>query len=179
MLFLALVDEQERDEFLRIYNSYKPLVIKTAAKYFDKSYDVEEIVQTVFFRISRNLKNIDTGDSSRLSSYIITVTRNCCYDMLRKMDRSPEVISMSGFEWVLEDDFLRESIDDRLLYTEIVNYILTMPERYRFALYLYYADGFSVSAISVALGIPKSTVRDRINKGIEMIKERFGGRKDG
>ena len=48
LMFLALIDEERQDDFIKIYTRYKSLATKTAGYYLSNRYDVEEIVQTAF-----------------------------------------------------------------------------------------------------------------------------------
>ncbi len=175
LMFLALIDEGRQDDFIKIYTRYKSLATKTAGYYLSNRYDVEEIVQTAFFRISQCLDRLDTDNPRRVANFVITVTRNCCYDLLRKQRRSPKTVTIDSVELLPDEEDAYERLIDRETYAEVVKYILKMPEKYRFVLYLYYACDLSITAIAVALNISRSTAHGRLTKGIEMIKRRIGG----
>ena len=57
--------------------------------------------------------------------------------------------------------------------------IAQLPEEFRSVLEAYYVKGRSIDAISVALGIPKGTVKSRLSRGRGHLRRRLGVDPDG
>lgn len=173
LILLALIEEREDEEkFLYIYNNYHKLVTKIVADRFADQYTVEEVVQTAFVRIAKNIKKIETENKKRLTTYVVAVARSCAADELRSAKREPEVIPFDEDRLTTQLSNGLETVFSNEIVTEMVRYILTLSHTYRDVLYLYYAVGMSVKRIAYALGLNEKTARTRLARGTEMLRTR-------
>ena len=53
--------------------------------------------------------------------------------------------------------------------------VLTLPEKDRLVLYLYYYEGYAVKEIALLLGLNPATVRSRLTRAREKLKTLMGG----
>lgn len=59
--------------------------------------------------------------------------------------------------------------------SELTEALLALPEKYRITLYLYYWEGYPAREVAALLGCRESTVRTRLQRGREMLKNDLGG----
>ncbi len=58
-------------------------------------------------------------------------------------------------------------------YSELYQALAQLPREFRIILELYYLEEFSVKEISELMGIPEGTVKSRLGRGREKLKQRL------
>lgn len=124
----------------------------------------DDIVQDVFTALHVNLPRMDPPE--KLLPFLFRVTRNRCYDLLRKQGRY-RVVALGS---VPEDALIAERgryTDDQvhhtLLYLRVKQAMAHLPEPQRQVLILYAEEGFSYEEIAEALAINLGTVKSRLH----------------
>lgn len=51
--------------------------------------------------------------------------------------------------------------------------LLALPEKYRLPILLYYLEGYSLRQVAQMLRIPENTVKTRLSRGRQQLKERL------
>ena len=165
-LFLAIIDSKEQqDKFTLLYELYHKRLLAFAAKLVPKD-DAEDAVQEAWLRIAKNIDRIEDPHSERTVGYIMTITRNCAYTVLKQEpklypgEREAERKDM--------DDILNE-LCEKERFEETVENIRRLNDMYRPVLYLYYVEECTVSQIASQLGRKKETVRKQLQRGREVL----------
>lgn len=57
----------------------------------------------------------------------------------------------------------------------LLDALFALPEKYRVTLYLYYWEGYPAKDVAALLGCRESTVRTRLQRGRNMLKQALGG----
>jgi RNA polymerase sigma-70 factor (ECF subfamily) len=127
-------------------------------------HDAQDIVQEAYLRAMRSLPTYRGGD---LRSWILTIVRNACFDLLRRDKRS--LFDETG------DDFPQAATDDdadpaRILERaedvgRIQEAITQLPPGIREALVLREMEGMSYKEIATVTGVPIGTVMSRLARG--------------
>ncbi len=136
--------------------------------------DAEDAVQETFVRIISNLSKIDCANEKRSKAYIFVVTRNICYDILRKKHK---VV-------FLDDD--RELVDTNAVEnTEILTDVLTVQNNIKMlspllknVSTLYFAEEFTVEQISGMLDISAESVYKAISRARNILLQKQGDMKN-
>lgn len=81
--------EKIENVFNEIYYKYKPLVVYVAKQYLKDSYDIEDIVQETFIKFFNNIENVNKS----IKSFLTTLCRNSCLDLIRKNVRKDESLT--------------------------------------------------------------------------------------
>ena len=127
---------------------------------------VDDIAQEVFITVYRNLKNFRF--ESQFTTWLYRITVNKCKDYLRKMNVrrifSPleEGSEVSEFETPVENKDISKIVMDA---------ISKLPVKLRMPLILKDIEGFSYQEISESLNCEMGTVKSRIFRGRERLKE--------
>ena len=122
--------------------------------------DALDAVQESFLRYMT--KAPDFNDSEHEKAWLIRVATNICKDMLR---------------WRKHSNFL--SLDEiRNIGTsednaQILGLLVSLEEKYRIILHLFYVEGYKTDEISAMLGISSSAVRKRLQRGRDILRELY------
>jgi len=157
-----------KSAFAHIYETYCDKVYHFILKFIIDQEDARELVQQVFIKLWDNKQNIDPG--LPLDPYLFVISRNCCFDFLKKVARDRELK-----EQLLQMNTIRcnETENNILLneYEELVNKaIQQLPEKRR-AVFQCRMDGNSYDEIAAQLNISKNTVKTHLLKSYKFVKE--------
>lgn len=153
--------------FEQLFDRHKRLVAKTAARYFGRPEQIEEIIQISFAKAFVELAKFRGEHELSFASWLGRIAANACLDQLRSQRRRPEnlvcELSDGEAENFLEfaasvDEDSEKSLIDRDLAAKILS---SLPEDDRALLHMYYVDEMSVAEIGELLGWSKSKVKIR------------------
>ncbi|MEJ7622694.1 MAG: sigma-70 family RNA polymerase sigma factor [Pyrinomonadaceae bacterium] len=153
--------------FEQIFDRHKKLVAIIAYRYFRKPEEVEEIIQISFAKAFTQLGKFRGNYDRSLSSWLVRITTNACFDTLRSQKRKPERLNCELSE--VEIASLLELTADTSLAAEkaVLDRDLTekllarIPEDDRLLLQMLYSDEMSMADIAGAFGWSKSNVKIR------------------
>ncbi len=135
----------------------------------------EDVVQDVFVKLWKNGPNLSITTS--LSSYLISMVRNRCFDYLRAKDRRIATVSIENIEVQkkLHDLGMESTFDDELFSnpTEIAikRALEELPPQCRQIFILNRFEGYSPKEISEKMQISINTVKVHITRALQKIKE--------
>ncbi len=156
-------EESGTNKLTKLYETYKNRMYITACRVLNDPFLSEDAVHETFVSLSRNLDKIGDVGSIKTASYVIKATRNTALNFLRKKQTElPVLISereMKGDEAALDSICSAEN------YNYIVNAILSLEEKYRDVLSLYYLNDLSVKEIASALSRKETTVKQQLARG--------------
>jgi len=136
--------------------------------------NTSDVVQEVFIKVWKNLKNFNE-DKSQFKTWLFIITRNSITDYYRKKKSIP--FSSLREEELNEDEIKDEAILpdemlEKLQDKEILNKILNeLPENYRMILALYYQEDMTFKEIGEVLGKPLNTVKSYHFRAIKLLKK--------
>lgn len=127
---------------------------------------VDDIAQDVFITIYRNLKNFRF--ESQFTTWLYRITVNKCKDYLRRMNVRKIFSPLDEGVEVSEYSSPVENRDVSKIVTEAIS---QLPVKLRMPLILKDIEGFSYQEISETLNCEMGTVKSRIFRGREKLKE--------
>jgi len=137
--------------------------------------DAQDCLQESMLRIFRSISSFK-GQSS-FSTWVYRVTMNTCLDELRKK-KNRQTTSLDGLldsGWSPSDDF--DTPEHHTIAGEaksaIRSAISELPDDMRSAVVLRDIEGFSYEEISGMLGINVGTIKSRISRGREKLREKI------
>ncbi|MGC8612388.1 MAG: RNA polymerase sigma factor [Athalassotoga sp.] len=167
----------DSNAYSELYREYAEKIGGIARSYLGVD-DVEDVVQEVFIKIYKNIKNF-RGDSS-LSTWVYRITVNVCKDMLGKKQRRREILTNFG-EQEDEDtrNNIREPVDDsmpsdELMKTlsaeEISKAIDSLSKEDKLLINLREIEGMSYEQIAEIMDKPVGTIKSRLHYARERLK---------
>lgn len=140
--------------------------------------DAEDILQDVFLKIFTNLDRLK--DESRIYAWVYQITRNAINDYFReKMKRICEGITDLPGEGVLSNEEVAGSDEDEEdeIISELIlclkNMIESLPDKYKHAIIMTELGGLTQRELAQKLGISISGAKSRVQRGRNMLKEKF------
>lgn len=172
---LAKIQSGDRAAFDLLVEEYQSQVINIAYGMLSNREDAYDAAQEVFLRIYKNIGNF-RGESA-LSTWIFRITKNVCMDFLRKRR---ELVSLDADE----ENAPRQDIPDHRYSPEksvertelqrlVRQAISQMEEKYRLAITLFDIEGLSYEEIAEILDCPVGTVKSRLSRAREKLKQFF------
>lgn len=150
----------ERSAFQAAVGQYQDMVYRVALHQFGVPQDAEDAVQEVFLRLYTADKTFESGE--HLRRWLIRVTVNVCKDVLKSPWRRRRVPL---------DAVPDQPVFDRPEERELYQAVLSLPEKYRTVLYLFYYEEFSTKEIAELLGLLQSAVTTRLSRARGLLKE--------
>lgn len=126
--------------------------------------DTEDIFQTVFWKYARSTAVFENAEHEK--AWFIRVTLNACKDLLKSFFRSRTVPldSILGQPAPVSDES-----------REVLQAVLSLPEKYRDAVYLHYYEGYSAPEIAGILGKNVNTVYTLLTRSKALLRKKLGG----
>lgn len=128
--------------------------------YLKNDADAEDIFQTVFLKYALHCAAFESPEHE--SAWIVRVTINACKDLLRSVFRRRTVSldQVAGLPEITDSD-----------HREVLESVLSLPEKYRVAIYLHYYEGYTAPEIGKLTGRNVNSVYTLLNRGKRMLKE--------
>ena len=120
--------------------------------------DAEDAVQEAFIKYLQKAPQFENSDHEK--AWLITVAINQCRDILRFRNRHPQINS----EYLQE---LSACSSD----SGILEALMTLPEKFRLVLALYYVEEYRIDEIARMIGKTPSAVKMRLQKGRKLLGE--------
>lgn len=128
--------------------------------YLKNNADAEDIFQTVFLKYA--LSDAAFESPEHASAWIVRVTINACKDLLRSVFRRRTVPLDQVTGWTEITDSAHR---------EVLEAVLSLPEKYRVPIYLHYYEGYTAPEIGKLTHRNVNTVYTLLNRGKRMLKE--------
>ena len=148
------------DAFTELMKSQMQSMYRTAKAILMNDEDAADAIQDTLLICWEKINQLKVD--RYFKTWMTRILINNCYGIIRSnrqityTDELPERVSeenVSNNEW-------REALS-------------TIDEKYRIVLILFYSEGFRTKEISKILGITDSTVRTRLSRGREQLKEYY------
>jgi RNA polymerase sigma-70 factor (ECF subfamily) len=153
---------------------YQRRVYSFARYLLSNREEAEDVTQEVLLRLWRHRQGVD---EERLGSWLLRVTRNACYDLLRKRRSETAAGLAPGLDEEAAEGVatpepgpqaLAEATDFR---RRLLAALSELGEPYKSVVILREVQGLPHREIGEALGIPEVTVRVHLHRGRKRLRE--------
>jgi len=153
-------------DFEVFYERHWKYVYRLCFSYMKNPSDAEDCVEDAFVRaLSRDLPFEDEVHERKW----LTVTAiNICKDKL-KSAAYRSTVSME------EDSVPEPASEEPEDYSDVLEAVLALPEKYKDVVWLFYYDGYQTDEIASMLGRPASTVRNQLRDARVILKKTIEG----
>lgn len=150
-----------------IYERYKNRMYISACRILNDPLLAEDAVHDAFIAISRNIHKIREVDSVSTASYVIKAAKSKALNIIKKNTRE-NIFPIEQIDEVF-DDSLMDIICEKQSVERIVDAIMSLDERYRDVLSLYYLNELTVNEIADILSRKQTTVKQQLSRGRKRI----------
>ncbi|HMT10933.1 MAG TPA: sigma-70 family RNA polymerase sigma factor, partial [Ignavibacteria bacterium] len=181
-------------EFEEIVNRYKDKAMTLAMRILKNTEDAEDALQEAFIKTFRAIADKQFEERSKFSTYFYRIVYNTAIDFYKKhrsktynlinideksVNEEGEVTDITAFELKIDNNNYQSSrvFDTEWLAAEgelqdtINRYLEQIPEKYSTILTLFYVNDLSHEEISETLKLPLGTVKNRIFRAKDKLKE--------
>lgn len=139
---------------------YSDMVYRLALTRTKSKENSEDVHQEVFFRLSRKLPQFECEEHEK--AWLIKVTINCSKNLLSSILKNTTE---------LKEEIIFETKERHDIYYAVQE----LPLKYRTIIHLYYYEGYKINEISKLLKINENTIKSRLARAREKLKERIEG----
>ncbi|WP_034867812.1 sigma-70 family RNA polymerase sigma factor [Clostridium lundense] len=163
------------NEIERLIESYGNDVLKISYLYLKDKNKAEDVFQEVFLKVYENFHKLKNKESEK--SWIMSITVNACKDMLKSSWFKRIIFFEEKEELSIEsNEELEKNVIDKMDSSELLGKVMDLPTKYKEPILLYYYEEFSTVEIGKILKIPEGTVRSRLHRGRQLLKNIMDGK---
>lgn len=155
---------RSEQEVNRAIEQYSDMVRRLCMIHLKNYADTEDIFQTVFLKYVLSSAAFENEEHEK--AWFIRVTINACKDLLRNFFHS-HVTSL--------DEILEHSAEMQEDHREVLEAVLSLPQKYREVVYLHYYEGYTAPEISQILGKKVNTIYTLLTRSRQILREKLGG----
>lgn len=148
-----------------IYIKYRRLMFKAAFEILGNVQETEDAVQDAFMRLADNLEKISGVDCPQTRNFCVIITRNICFNKLRKSApiEIPEDIS--------SNDDVEETVFSEIGVEALERALEKLGTNYRDILYLTVYEEMSLHQAADFLGITYENAKSRVKRARKKLAE--------
>ena len=160
--------ERRKDNYLtdgdivRIVETYSDMLLRIALNRVKSVPAAEDIVQTVFERLMRFRPAFESREHEK--AWLIRTAVNLCMSDLRAQSRQ--------YSLPLDEEQVGEWGEDE---SEVLDAVRSLPIQDRYAVYLYYYEGYAVKDIGRMLKEPEGTISSRLSRARKKLRTLLEG----
>ncbi len=141
--------------------------------------DAADLVQETFLKAFRFIDKFEEGTNAK--AWLFKILKNAYINQYRKDARQPSMVDYDEVAVYQEEEEgqstsyfdLREEIFDQMMGDEVSTALNALPEEFRTVIWLCDIEGFSYEEIAKITDIPIGTVRSRLFRARNMLKEKL------
>lgn len=152
------------EDLNRAMETYADMVRRICFVHLKNRDDSEDVFQNVYMKYLLHEGSFDSIEHEK--AWFARVTINACTDWLRYFSRRKWL----PLEVVDEE---KGSLDDTS--AELLETVLSLPEKYRNVIYLYYYEEYSAVEIAKILGKKENTIYTWLSRAKEILRNKLGG----
>lgn len=166
--------------FEELINKYERKAYNIAYRMMSNEEDAKDAAQEAFIKIYKSIKGF--REESLFSTWLYKIVTNVCLDELRKKKKNEAVsleVSVESdkgtayFELGAEEDTPEDYYERKEKSQLILNTIHSLKEDYKVIIILRDIQGFSYEEIASILNCSLGTVKSRINRARNVLKDKL------
>ncbi|HMI91554.1 MAG TPA: sigma-70 family RNA polymerase sigma factor [Polyangiales bacterium] len=171
---LNAVASGDREALGVLYDRHAPRMLALATRILGSPREAEDLVHDVFLEAWHRARQYDASRGS-VRAWLILRTRSRSLDALRAARRAPRVELEAAGQRASDSIDPGDAHDGGRLRALLED----LPKDQHAVLQLAYFGGYSFSEIAERLSIPVGTVKSRMSRAIEALRNRLGASGEG
>ena len=143
-----------------LMDTYGNMLFRLCLITLGNTNDAEDVIQETMIKYLQKSPIFKNAEHEK--AWLITVATNKCKDILRFRKRHP----------IADVEELYNLSEDKPNYG-ILDVLMTLPDKYRIVLTLYYVEEYSINDIAKMIGRTSSAVKMRLQKGRKLLAEAY------
>ena len=173
-VFDATGDRAAMPSWDELVRQHADRVYRLAYRLSGNQHDAEDLTQETFIRVFRSLQNYQPGT---FEGWLHRITTNLFLDMVRRRGRIRMEALPEDYDRVPAEGPTPEQIyHDSRLGPDLQAALDSLPAEFRAAVVLCDIEGLSYEEIGATLGVKLGTVRSRIHRGRQALRDYLAAR---
>ncbi len=158
-----------RDAYIKyVLETYSQMIIRLCFTYVKNICDAEDIAQDVFVSLMKHEKTFDNSEHEK--AWLLRTAMNKSKNHLKSGWVSKTVQLDDA-----EADTSEAEITDATEKSNVLEAVLSLPEKYRTVIHLFYYNGYSINEISDIINKKPATVGTLLARGRAILKKMMIG----
>lgn len=175
-VFDATGDKTAMPSWDELVRQHADRVYRLAYRLSGNQHDAEDLTQETFIRVFRSVQNYQPGT---FEGWLHRITTNLFLDMVRRRGRIRMEALPEDYDRVPADEPNPEQIyHDSRLGPDLQAALDSLPPEFRAAVVLCDIEGLSYEEIGATLGVKLGTVRSRIHRGRQALRDHLARHSD-
>ena len=171
-LLVAVARHQDRCAFEQLFNDFSKPIYGMGMRIARNDQMAKDLVQDVMLAVWQNAVSYDL-DKGSARTWIFSLSRNKCIDMLRRAQRQPQTIAAGEIwptMWCDEGRAVDQS-EHRMDIETIGRLSLDLPAPQRVAVEMVYLQDLSHEEAASQLEVPLGTFKSRLRLGLIKLRQ--------
>ncbi|HHP5492195.1 sigma-70 family RNA polymerase sigma factor [Aeromonas veronii] len=172
-LLIRVAEQADKAAFARLFQHFAPRIRSYGLRHLGSEANAMELVQETMLLVWQKA-HLYHPEKGAPTTWIYTVMRNQCFDMLRRRRASKEDLCAEELWPVLEFQAEEEHLsggEDAVLTRQMAHYLGTLPEPQQQVVRGIYLQEFSQQELAERLGVPLGTIKSRLRLALQKLKE--------
>lgn len=171
--FLNRIAEGEKEIFGELVLRHQDFIFSVVSKYVRIEEEARDLTQDVFLKAYENIGKF--RGESKISSWLYRIAYNLSMNWSERRSGRETQLDDELAETLAEPPSLAEEIFEReAQLARITGLLAELPEKYRAVISLYYFEDKSYQEIAETLGLPMNTVKIRLLRAKDRLREKLG-----
>ncbi|WP_372881261.1 sigma-70 family RNA polymerase sigma factor [Psychromonas sp.] len=168
--------EQDKQAFAQLFKWFAPRIRGHGLQRFKQEAMAMELVQETMLLVWRKAPMFN-AEKGKASTWIYTVMRNQCFDMLRKkQSRKEDSISEDLWPMIEEQEAAQEG--DHFQKRLLLSHLNSLPLQQKQVVEAIYLQEMTQQELAVHLDVPLGTVKSRLRLAIAKLKSKLEAEND-
>lgn len=167
MAIIQIHSNKSKKDFTTLIEENKLRFYKTAKIILKNDDDIYDALQEALISMYQNFEKLNNKEV--FATWATRIVINKCYDLLRK--KKNNVIPID--ETIENSEFTSKYDEYDLDKYGVKNAMKALNEEQKLIIILYYYDNFSVKEIAKIIEVPEGTVKSRLAKAREILKQKL------
>jgi RNA polymerase sigma factor, sigma-70 family len=163
---MDVTSSDTNDVVTRAIEKYSDMIYRICFMYLKSEADSQDISQEIFLKLLQRRDPFESEEHEK--AWLIRVTINKCKDFHKSFFHK-NVCSIDDIEIPTEDK----------TETGVLREVLSLPQKYRDAIYLYYFEDYTVAEIADILREKENTVHTHLRRAKALLEVKLRGFEDG
>ena len=167
MAIIPLQSKNEKNSFVKLIEENKIRFYKTAKMILKNDDDVYDALQEALISMYQHYEQLK--EKEYFATWATRIVINKCYDLLRKNKNNTISIDEINENTIQLSEYDKYSFDNYGI-NEAIN---SLSDNLKLITILYYYNDYSIKEISQIISIPEGTVKSRLSKAREILKQKI------
>ncbi|MCF6299855.1 MAG: RNA polymerase sigma factor [Proteobacteria bacterium] len=160
-----LLLKEDKASFHQVLRLIQPSLLTFATSLLKDESLAQDAVQDALMAIVKGVRKLK--DHKKFHAWIYQITRNKCFDMIRKNQKYSNDSSIDSTDELIAATKTEDQLD-------MISLIKQLPHKQKSIIQLFYYDGFNIREIAEILQKPAGTVKSLLFDARNQLKQLFG-----